>query len=88
MLSVFLDLIKKSPLLALLNSRLRRPALRRQLRQGEGFGGQAKRLVMPEADPPLAENFPEKRLPAAGGASEPAYLSLVARRAKWERASQ
>jgi hypothetical protein len=42
---------KKSPFLALLNSRLRRC-----------FGGQAKRLVMPEADPPLAENFPEKRL--------------------------
>jgi len=29
---------------------------------------------MPEADPPSAEDFPEKRLPAAGRADEPTYL--------------
>ena len=39
---------------------------------GSNFMLNSKRLVVPEADPPLAENFPEKRLasprPPAGRA--------------------
>ena len=51
MISKNLNSLKKSPLLALMNS---------------------KRLVVPKADPPLAENFPEKRLasPRSGRAND------------------